>query len=304
MSGALAYVAQFNYGLTIANAAEPSRLIGRFDAHVPAPTAYRTIEDIWVDSSRAYLADWDYGLVIADVSSPATPAQVGYFPFPYVSAIEVHDDRAYLSSSIDARFAVLDVADPARPVQLGEVPVGKTVDIEVRGQFVYLADQTNLGRIGGLRLIDVSDPHRPIVTGHDSGCLFANGLDVSGNGNLVYLACGTNRDGAGDLRILDASNKALPRLMGRVEIPGPQESAYNIVNSVIVRDGIAYVAHDFGIDEVDVTDPTRPARGVRHLVPSPVRRMAFAMDGQLHAISPLGGHFVFALDRLFSGGFE
>ena len=263
------------------------------------------MEDISVDGDHAYLAAWGYGAIIVDVSNPAAPVEAGRLPFVAASAIEAHGDLAYLGSAGNGAFAVLDVSDPSNPAQIGLLGAGKTMDLTVRGDHAYLADQSMVGLVGGLRIVDVSNPRDPRLESHETGCLYANGVDVSADGNTVFLACASNREGRGDLRIFDATDRRFPRLLGRLPIPGSDTLPdYNTVQAVVVRDGVAYVAHDYGVDEVDVGDPEAPSWRVRHAVAFPVRKLALAPGGRLHASSMEAGRYVFALDRIHANGFD
>jgi hypothetical protein len=300
------YLAEEGYGLGVV---DPLTLqtIGRYDADLPYWLAGRDMEDITVDAGRAYLAAWGYGVLIADVTDPAAPAELGRFEFPFASAIEAHGDRVYVASTTNGGiFKVLDVSDPAQPKELGSLATSQTYDLTVRGDYAYLADGADFGD-GGLRIVDVSNPATPNVVGQDTGCPYANGVDVSADGNTVYIACASNASFQNELRIVDASDKANPALIGSFTLPGSSQLPdYNVAHSVAVSGNIAYVANEFGVDEIDITNPAVPVQITRHAIGYSVRKLALAPDGRVYAFAGEAGTFVFAppaSDAIFADGF-
>src|SRR5690606_4377361 len=118
---------------------------------------------------------------------------------------------------------------------------------------------------GGLRVVDVSDPAAPTLVGQDTGCSYANGLDVAADGNTVYIACSSNETFANELRIVDTSDKANPMVVGSVTLPGSDQLPdYNVAYSVVVDGDVAYVGNENGVDEIDIATPTAPTRSEEH----------------------------------------
>ena len=305
--GAQVYLAEEGYGLAVL---DPATLetVGRYDAGLPYSLAARDMEDISVDAGRAYLAAWGYGVLIADLADPAAPVELGRFEFPFASAIEAHGDRVYVSSTTNGGFfKVLDVSDPAHPQELGSLVTSQTYDLSVRGDYAYLADGANFGD-GGLRIVDVSDPAALHVVGQDTGCPFADGIDVSADGNTVYIACASNASFQNELRIIDATDKANPLLLGSFTLPGSSQMPdYNVAHSVAVSGSTAYVANEFGVDEIDITNPAAPVQVTRHPIGYSVRKLALAPDGRVFAFAGEAGTFVFApppADAIFADGFD
>jgi len=301
------YFAEEGYGLAVA---DPATLapIGRYDADLPFDLAARDIEDISIDGGRAYLAVWGYGVLIADLTDPAAPVELGRFSFPFASAIEAHGNFVYVGSTTNGGiFKILDVSDPTQPQEEGSLNTSKTMDLTVRGDYAYLADGADFGD-GGLRVVDVSNPSAPSVTGQEMGCTYADGIDVSADGNTVYIACASDANGQNGLRIIDASDKSNPVLLGNVVLPGSASLPdYNAAHSVRVVGNTAYVGNEYGIDEVDVSDPAHPVQTVRHATGYFVRSVSVAPDGRVFAVSGDSGTFVYSpagTDRIFANGFD
>ncbi len=304
-----AYFAEEAYGLS-AKSLPALDTVGRYDADLPYDPAARDMEDISVDGGRAYISAWGYGVLIADVSDPTAPVELGRFEFPFASTIEAHGDRVYVASTTNGGiFRILDVSDPTSPTELGSLTTSQTYGLTVRGDYAYLVDGADFGD-GGLRVVDVSNASSPIVVGQDTGCAYANGIDVSADGNTAYVACGSDENFANALRIVDTTDKANPVVIGSVALPGsPQLPDFNTAYAVIVDGDTAYVGNEYGVDEVDISDPTHPVQTVRHETGYTVRTLARDPAGRILAFAGEAGTFVFdagggVADRIFSNGFD
>lgn len=299
-----AYFAEEGYGLGVFDSFGLD-WVGRYEADLPASLASRDMEDISVDSGRAYLAAWGFGVLIADLADPANPVELGRFEFPYASAIEAHGDRVYVASTTNGGFfKVLDVSNPAQPQELGSLVTSQTYDLTVRGHYAYLTDGANFGD-GGLRIVDVANPAAPTVVGQDKSCSFADGIDVSADGNLAYVACASDSEGNNAFLIINTANKANPVIIGSIVLPGSKDLPdYNNAHSVVIDGEMAYVANEFGVDEIDIRDATAPVRIARHEIGYAVRKIERAPDGRVFAFAGEAGTFVFAKDSIFENGFD
>jgi hypothetical protein len=304
-----AYFAEESYGFS-AMSLPSLDTVGRYDADLPFDPAARDMEDISIDSGRAYLAAWGYGVLIVDLTDPTAPVELGRYAFPFATTIEAHDDRVYVASTTNGGiFKILDVSDPAAPTELGELQTSQTYGLTVRGDYAYLVDGADFGE-GGLHIVDVSNPSAPSVAGRETGCSYANGIDVSADGNTAYIACVSDENFANALRIVDTSDKANPVVIGSVSLPGStQLPDYNGAYAVIVDGNTAYVGNEYGVDEVDITDPTNPVQTVRHETGYTVRALARDPAGRILAFAGEAGTFVFdaaaaITDRIFASGFD
>ncbi|TCO41754.1 LVIVD repeat-containing protein [Dokdonella fugitiva] len=306
--GTHAYFAEEGYGLGVADATTLAP-VGRYDADLPPYLAARDMEDISVDGGRAYLAAWGYGVLIADLTNPAAPVELGRFEFPFASAIEAHGDRVYVASTTNGGiFKVLDVSNPASPQELGSILTSQTYDLTVRGNHAFLVDGANFGD-GGLRIVDISNPSAPTVVGQEQSCPFASGVFVSDDGNTTYVACSSDTTFASALQVIDTTDKTQPLLLGSLALPGlpPNLTDYNDAHSVVVVGDTAYVGNEYGLDEVDVSNPAAPTWMARHDTGYVVRKVELAPDGRVFAFSSVGGVHVFAPERgdaIFADGFD
>jgi photosystem II stability/assembly factor-like uncharacterized protein len=112
--------------------------------------------------------------------------------------------------------------------------------IVVEQGFAYLA-----AGWGGLVVVDVADPSRPVAVAKLRGDYSVAGLALEGS--TAYLAAGE----AG-LLIVDVSDPAAPTLLGLLDTPAPTEA-------VAVSDTTAFLAAgESGLWFVDVSDPAHP----------------------------------------------
>jgi hypothetical protein len=296
-----AYFAEEGYGLAALDTMTLAS-IGRYDANLPFDLAQRDMEDVSIDNGRAYLAAWGYGVLIADLSNPASPIALGGFAFPFASTIEAHGNRVYAASATNGGiFKIIDVSNPANPQELGELATSQTYDLTVRSNYAYLVDGADFGD-GGLRVVDVSAPATPTLVGQYTDCAYADGVDVSADGNTTYIACSD-----GSLRIVDTSNKASPTLLGSITLPGNSIlPGYNVAHAVIVVGSTAYVGHEYGVDEIDISNPQSPQQKLRHDTGFFVSKLALAPDGRVFAFANEGGTYIFAPlpDKIFANGFD
>ena len=81
---------------------------------------------------------------------------------------------------------------------------------------------------------------------------------------------------------------------------------FNTAYSVIADGDVAYVGNEFGVDEVDISDPTAPVFATRHDTGYAVRQLAKAPDGRVFAFAGEAGVFVYSTgsDTIFESGFE
>ena len=276
------YVAEEAYGLAALESKDLSE-DGRFNTTLPRDLSQRDMDNVSVDSGRAYLAAWGYGVLIVDLSDPSHPSELGRLPYPFPAAIQARGNLAYVASATnDGVFSVLDVSDPKNASVLGSLATAQILDLTVRGRYAYLAGRS-FSVPGGLTIVDVSNPSAPLQAGQNTDCADAYGVDVSPNNKITYIACA---DGSFD--ILDTSDKTNPVTLGRLALPGTQAPA---VYSVTVAGATAYVGNDYGVDEVDVSDPKNPVQIVRHPTGFPVRRLSKSPDGRIFAFTGLAGAY-------------
>ncbi|MBI4778078.1 PQQ-binding-like beta-propeller repeat protein [Candidatus Desantisbacteria bacterium] len=160
-------------------------------------------QDIFVIGKYAYVAAGEMGLQIFDISNPYKPSLVGGFDSAgSAQGVFVRGNYAYLADGKEG-LRVVDITDPKSPKETGglvprnpqgvkkpqdSIQPGAT-DVYVVGNYAFVACG-----IGGLQIVDVTDPTKPNA-GKDDRHGFdvpiggiANGVYVVGN--HVYVACG------------------------------------------------------------------------------------------------------------------
>ncbi len=152
----------------------------------------------------------------------------------------VSGNYAYLGQA--QYLSVLDIsASPFQQVAYLELPDAPD-DIFIAGNYAYLS-------AAGLRIVDISNPLAPTLTGYHALGDSSEG-EVYVSGNYAYVAAG--RSG---LKIADISNPASPQLV-KTLLP---ENYSNIID-VFVKGDYAYVIDGYrnSVRILDVSDPATP----------------------------------------------
>lgn len=111
--------------------------------------------------------------------------------------------------------------------------------VQARDNTVFVADG-----LGGLVIVDVTDPTQPKIAGQVETGGFARGVVVEGN--IAYVAAGS----AG-LVVVDVSDLANPTVIGKAEMPG---TALRVAYAA----GHVYVAAWNDTRAYDVSEPAKP----------------------------------------------
>lgn len=234
---------------------------------------------VCVDKDYAYITNND-GVVIFDIHQPKHPRKVGKIPTGVTFGICVENNLAYISG--ESGLVITDVRDYANPKKLMEYAIEEeTHRIQVEGSYVYIAsnegleilDVSNPGKIipiahfgdsrawgvdvcdgiaylasfnNGVEVIDVTDPASPhkitTMAGTKGAC------DVHIHDEYLYVGC----HGVG-IVIFNISDKKSPQLTGRFCDDDGGEALG------VWGDGkYLYIADNFGIEVLDVTDPSNP----------------------------------------------
>lgn len=142
-----------------------------------------------VDGNYAYVGGRDL-LAVLDVSNPDAPVlRSQYEPlFDYINDVAVAGDYLYATAMGD--FRIFRRNDPYTPTLLTTYYIGSGDALVLRDNLAYVADNYR-----GVRVINVSDPHRPVEVGFYDTPGWTFHLDVAGD--IIYAA-----DFAGGLFIL------------------------------------------------------------------------------------------------------
>ncbi len=194
--GHYAYVADQGHGLQVVDIKVPTfpSIVGSADTPDNMPNS------VYATSGYAYMANGDHGLIIFDVKSPANPTQVGVFKTS-ASALDVHVINKYAYVTTSEGLEIVDVSSPSAPVRAGWVKIndaptsaqysgghvyilyshgmaiidvsepakakvvgtysmakGPSRHLSVLGRHAYIADDH-----GGLQIVDISDPAKPVL---------------------------------------------------------------------------------------------------------------------------------------------
>jgi hypothetical protein len=215
------------------------------------------------------------GIRIVDASDPTRPVTVGFFEgsvsgaaasWPHVYAVDLYGG-----------ITVLDLAAPTLPTVIASVPASQferaraaLKNIALAGRHAYVATGS-----GDLRIVDISDPSKPIEVG--SFPLGVDGWGVAVEGAYAYVA-----DGVAGLRVIDVSEPTAPFEVGSFDTPGD-------ARAVAVKAGHAYVADGpAGVRVIDVSDPTNPNEVAARRFPGVAEDLALNRDDIVVAVRDLG----------------
>ncbi|MEI6126023.1 MAG: hypothetical protein WCQ99_05655 [Pseudomonadota bacterium] len=198
-----------------------------------------------------YVQDEFFNMHAMDMSDPAKPVEAGSFNTEGHHSLGIWNDgsRVVLANSTYG-VRILDTAG-AQITQKGAFKSpGRILGCAGAGNYAYLAAGEN-----GLKVYDVTDPAKPVLTATLALDGFANGIFI--HNGLAYVAellgAGEEESEGGLLEIIDIQNPASPALKGSVELPGQPVD-------VTVKDATAYVAlQAAGAALVDVSNASSPA---------------------------------------------
>jgi len=161
--------------------------------------------------------------------------------------VTVAGSRIYVG--VGSQIVILDDSDPTSPVVVGVSPflISKVTNICVVRELVCAA----LG-VGGMQIIDVSDPSIPVLLGYYRGDWIRD-VSFMGDARRVVAV-------GGNLQVLSVSDPDAPMLLGEYE-PDPSNVDYFGVSVVgnwayaIYFEGYRSVQF-FGLHVLDLSDPT------------------------------------------------
>jgi hypothetical protein len=278
VSGNYAYVINDSTGLQIldiTNSANP-QLIGSYS--IPQ------LNGIFIRGNYAYLVANSMGLRILDISNPSNPSVVGnYYIQGYSEDVYVSGNYAYLAYSyngMSSRLLIIDISDSTNPIPVSTTFILNGIyRILVEGNYAYLGDNgfavydisnpaspnridylsgfndRNMQKIGnvifiacrdwgGLKIINVSNPSNPILTGSYDTPYYI--LSSSILGNYAYVV--DLNDG---LYILNIANPNNPVLITKITT---SDSPYD----VSISGNYAYVANSAGLQVFNISNPSNP----------------------------------------------
>lgn len=202
VAGDHAFVCRILDGMTAVDLRDPA---APRVARVFSPDEIQPL-DIAADGTRLFIADRFRGLVVWDAARPDAPTSLSAVALPGVATgvrlARSGDRRLALVACGGAGLSVVDVSHPEAPRVIGgwntDTDYARSVDSH--GRLAFLADNAD----GGLRVIDLADPARPVLLGSHMMRGFAESARVADG--LLVTAWRTG--GAGIFRLGDAESDA------------------------------------------------------------------------------------------------
>jgi hypothetical protein len=216
-------------------------------------------------------------------------------------AVEVSGQHAFVTDFMLHGLHIFDVSTPSTPFEVGAVEVFTwpvwCPAIAIAGQYVYFswhAWNTDSGSsLGGLKLIDVSDPSDPFEAGSlDFPDEWVGGVAVYRG----YAYVGARKG----IRIIDVSTATAPAEIGFVEMP------CRLPDEIAIDRGYAWIAcSEGGLRVMDLSDPESPVEVGYY---DPELMLTSVSVGTQHAVAAnhVAGLLVFEKCELpvFADGFE
>jgi hypothetical protein len=254
--GRYAYLTDFRGGLRIIDVSDP-----------PAPKLVATWNTVGGAVGICLVGDYAYvsthdsaldpacrrALEIVDVSDPEHPTQAGcFYTDDSPNGVAVVGNYAYLANGA---LQVIDISNPARPFLAG---VFKNWDgychvVRVIGDYAYVGGNVwdpGLERdVGFLRVLNVTDPTRPVETGRCS-VDFISLVELEVVGNYAYVPAAQ-----WGLEVIDVSNPSKPVRAATFKAPDATHS--NATLAVQVVGNTVYLASETYFHVAEIAFPLR-----------------------------------------------
>ena len=154
---------------------------------------------------------------------------------------------------------VWDISNPGSPILVKTIPM-HAKNIVVQGNRAYatsfwffsdMSPEANDGRIGKLRVLDISDPRNACELGQTAledvySDSYSQPVDLAVSGGRVYVATGGGNDGDG-IQVFDIDEDGTPVFAEAIPMPvWPGNGSIDSPVCLAVRDGYAYVGGLYG----------------------------------------------------------
>ncbi len=254
---------------------------GRLDIQLSISeiASYASIELL---DNTAYIANWGSGLVIADISIFDEPKEIGRINLGYVSDVAV-DPAAKVALlgqvTNSGKLYVVDVADPKYPELITEYDFPQVNAISYYNGNFFVASSDTFGGNAGLTIVDLSDPQKIEILGYyDCGY---NITRLIVENNLALMACND------ELHIVDITNTTTPFLLGKIK-----SNYSSTFGAMAILRNRAFLGHSYGIDEVNIADPSNPRLIKTIFSPGSSYRLKTSLDGELYYLG-LSNNYIF-----------
>jgi hypothetical protein len=255
VSGGIACLAEEG-ALTIMDVSDPGNMqeLARIRPHGSRPGSFSigSVSGVEMLGTRAYVLDVGEGLMVFDLTDPANPAHQGNYHSPrFLRVPQKQGDSLYVTDAFNG-ISIVNVSNAAALALRGAYQNseaggrwGPNWGVDVRGGMAYLG-----AGLGGLEVVDVSDPATPTLAG---AFLFDGSKAVAVKLSLIdsvgVMSAGPRIDN------FDISDPANIRRVGSVSLPGLHEKIYVIE---VDPTGIAHAAVDGYIAVVDLSAAANP----------------------------------------------
>jgi hypothetical protein len=214
-----------------------------------------------IAGNRLHLAAGFGGFRVFDLADPSTPMEISSFDLVGdVMSVQVQGNKVFLAGGHaeaeqflkvapkpdpgKSRYApasgllIVDIENRSTPLLTGFCPFGYATDAVVRENRAYVTDW-----VGGLGVMDVSDPAAPTLVGTTDTPYGAMAVTVEQTWAYVISV-------DSDLRIIDVSEPTAPEVVSGVSLG---------TDDVVVQGDYAYVANSYyGLYIIDVSNPQTP----------------------------------------------
>jgi hypothetical protein len=265
VEGSTAYVADGWAGLRSVNVADPSRPIENATLKTGCWATEIGLAGSWI-----YVADSCAGLAAVDASRQDQLARIAQYSTDSTDAraVAAIGGTVYLA---DRNWGVRALA--ASPGARGRGPrdreasghylrfptlaetashafVSEVHDVDVQGNYAYVA-----AGYAGLRVIDLTEPSAPQEVGAFLTQSYTTGVAVQGH--YAYIVTGQQSPEARGLYVIDVTDPRNPVQAGYFYL-NPGGTTYGAGWAIRVSGDYAYIANEWGIGILDVSNPANP----------------------------------------------
>lgn len=197
-------------------------------------------ERVFAWDNKAAITTGNSNLLLLDVQDSGRPRWLTQIQLAG-DLLEVQAHQSNLCVLSTENLHLLQLEDSHRVVPRAALPlVGDAHDVTISGSHAYLADG-----VGGLRILDISDPLHPALVSSVKTTGTATAITVTNS--LAFLL-----DSSKGLRIFDISSAANPRPVGFLALN-------QWLSAMVVHQQTVYLAADTnGLIMVDVSHPNQP----------------------------------------------
>ncbi len=238
----IAFIADYNAGLTILDISNPSLpiLLGN--------TPFEYSENVSVNGQYAYLAagiePYRNGIQIVNIANLSNPLLCGHYQMPgsfYNQQYVACDQNMVFAPHERLGIYILNPSDPNNPVLSGRYETDYVYDCQIQGQYLFVAN----GNLG-LKIFDISNSENPILVSNLSTDGSIARLKIEGN--YLYF-----KDDIAGLKIVDISNINQPEPIGTI-LDSTGIACFDISGFY------AYLQKQDTMVIVDISNPTNPQR--------------------------------------------